>query len=633
MSHRYLLASIAVCWGLLIASHAFAQPTTITDNTPGGATVDGTVNGGEYVGSSSGINGSFGDVIGATSVIHVDSDDPGGNVFFGIVGGGGDLNDVAVIYIDSVTGGFADTTGFTDVADVGRQAISGTNGTSTNHLTFAAGFTADFAIAIDAASANLFDLESGGSHTFVQDAGINPASMAMAGAWELSILLSNIGLTNADSFQYIVTYVNPTTMVRADEFHGVDGTTVGAGNIAAGSNTMLAATDFNTFISTGCGNGVVEGTEACDDGNTVAMDGCAADCSAIEAGWGCPSAGGACTECVGGFANPCNGNGTCNQGADGDGTCMCDPGFAAPDCSDCEAGRFGATCAECPGGAATPCSDQGTCDEGIGGAGTCMCDMGWTGADCSMDIDECMDMTDNCHPNATCSNMPPGSFTCTCDPGFNGDGVTACDPICGDGMTVAGEDCDDSGESSMCNIDCTNHACQDGKVNFAAGESCDDNNIMNGDGCSDTCQVEAGFTCTGFDPSACSASCGTDYALDTDPGLQWRTVLDLGNEVFEYEPSSTFFGGANGFEIHENPFVFTGSYIRTQVAIPSLADSPAVQIEVDYQLLGDDDGTDCVNVYVSASMTPGTSVASGCNDTGGTTTLTADLSGLASTLR
>src|SRR5262249_14593792 len=60
-----------------------------------------------------------------------------------------------------------------------------------------------------------------------------------------------------------------------------------------------------------CGNGVVEGAEACDDGNTAGCDGCAADCSRpdavcgdgiVECGEECESdadcaAGQACTGC------------------------------------------------------------------------------------------------------------------------------------------------------------------------------------------------------------------------------------------------------------------------------------------------------------------------------------------------
>jgi cysteine-rich repeat protein len=48
-------------------------------------------------------------------------------------------------------------------------------------------------------------------------------------------------------------------------------------------------------------------------------------------------------------------------------------------------------------------------------------------------------------------------------------------------------------------------ACGDRAIN--AGEACDDGNTASGDGCSATCLVEAGFSCTG-QPSACTTTCG-----------------------------------------------------------------------------------------------------------------------------
>ena len=38
-----------------------------------------------------------------------------------------------------------------------------------------------------------------------------------------------------------------------------------------------------------------------------------------------------------------------------------------------------------------------------------------------VDIDECADGSDNCHPNATCTNEI-GHFVCDCNPGFTGNG-------------------------------------------------------------------------------------------------------------------------------------------------------------------------------------------------------------------
>jgi len=46
-------------------------------------------------------------------------------------------------------------------------------------------------------------------------------------------------------------------------------------------------------VSTNCGNGILEGTEQCDDGNATPGDGCTSDCK-IESGWSCPAPGVSC---------------------------------------------------------------------------------------------------------------------------------------------------------------------------------------------------------------------------------------------------------------------------------------------------------------------------------------------------
>lgn len=92
---------------------------------------------------------------------------------------------------------------------------------------------------------------------------------------------------------------------------------------------------------------------------------------------------------------------------------------------------------------------------------------------------------------------------------------------CGDGIIQAGEQCDDGnvvngdGCSSTCQVQtgyscsgtpsvCTT-ICGDGiKV---GAEQCDDGNVVNGDGCSSTCTVQPGYFCSGS-PSVCSTVCG-----------------------------------------------------------------------------------------------------------------------------
>ena len=91
--------------------------------------------------------------------------------------------------------------------------------------------------------------------------------------------------------------------------------------------------------------------------------------------------------------------------------------------------------------------------------------------------------------------------------------------ICGDGIVESPEACDDGnmangdGCSNMCTVEsgwscsgttsiCTPIAvCGNGVVE--SGEACDDGNMSNGDGCNNTCTVQSGWSCTGS-PSVCS---------------------------------------------------------------------------------------------------------------------------------
>jgi cysteine-rich repeat protein len=46
-----------------------------------------------------------------------------------------------------------------------------------------------------------------------------------------------------------------------------------------------------------CGNGILEGAEECDDGNTVSGEGCTSDCK-LESDWICPTPGSPCISTV-----------------------------------------------------------------------------------------------------------------------------------------------------------------------------------------------------------------------------------------------------------------------------------------------------------------------------------------------
>jgi cysteine-rich repeat protein len=73
-------------------------------------------------------------------------------------------------------------------------------------------------------------------------------------------------------------------------------------------------------------------------------------------------------------------------------------------------------------------------------------------------------------------------------------------PLCGNSIVEMGEQCDDGNMTSGdgCSDTCQVEApltCGNGNVDFQMGEQCDDGNTVAGDGCSDTCQIEAAASC------------------------------------------------------------------------------------------------------------------------------------------
>ena len=245
-----------------------------------------------------------------------------------------------------------------------------------------------------------------------------------------------------------------------------------------------------------CGNGKVDPHEACDDGNSVAGDGCTANCS-VEAGFSCPKdpltgAGGKCTAvaqsvCPNAIVEndeTCDdGNATPDDGCTG---CKIDPGYSCP-----TAGEL--------------CTQNERCGDG------------------NVDLDikeECDDGNttpgDGC--GALCKIEP--NYTCP-----NAGQLCKTTIVCGDGTIAGTEQCDDGnklssdGCSASCQVEagwlcpvaatrCSAKTCGDGiKVGT---EQCDDNNTTANDGCSPTCKLEPGYKCSQVNNvTVCSkTSCG-----------------------------------------------------------------------------------------------------------------------------
>lgn len=235
-----------------------------------------------------------------------------------------------------------------------------------------------------------------------------------------------------------------------------------------------------------CGDGAKGANEACDDGNTAASDGCAADCGAVEAGYACSTPGQACTRVACGDGRV-EGSEACDDANDrsSDGCAL-----------DCSAVETGYECAT-PGVACT--IKPGWSCASHGGA----CRAAACGDSVIAGDEECedgdTDEGDGC------------SSTCRLEPGYKCPtaGQTCEKTVCGDAKSEGTEQCDD-GNNDMgdgCSPLCVNEPrCANGICTRVCGDNvilpgapedeCDDGNTRSGDGCSVDCKLEAGFQCT-----------------------------------------------------------------------------------------------------------------------------------------
>jgi hypothetical protein len=127
-----------------------------------------------------------------------------------------------VLYLDTFAGGFSSTAGFMDDADGGRAAVSGYDGAGQQSvLTFAAGFTPDFAIDIGNTYASLYGLIAGGANSLDY---ITGATQSGAAPYSLTIPLSDLGVIegSGDSFQMFGTLISETAYRSTEAIAGTD---------------------------------------------------------------------------------------------------------------------------------------------------------------------------------------------------------------------------------------------------------------------------------------------------------------------------------------------------------------------------------------------------------------------------
>jgi len=120
------------------------------------------------------------------------------------------------------------------------------------------------------------------------------------------------------------------------------------------------------------------------------------------------------------------------------------------------------------------------------------------------------------------------------------------DPTCGDGIREAGEECDDGNTvggdgCDSCAIeygfvchyrdggsDCYAEGCGDGILVEAGvgNEECDDNNLVDGDGCNASCDVEDGYNCGAYPgEAACWPTPSHTVNVGTPVDATWPGIL------------------------------------------------------------------------------------------------------------
>src|SRR5205823_11600569 len=127
-------------------------------------------------------------------------------------------------YIDSIPGGFTDTSYFADGADGLRKAISGFDGGANRSLlTMGGGFLPDYAIALGPASENfgaLYQLNNGGNNSlnFISSVNLNPTGNNNSPTYTFSFDVRQIGFTpgSGATFALFGTYLSNTGF-RSDE--------------------------------------------------------------------------------------------------------------------------------------------------------------------------------------------------------------------------------------------------------------------------------------------------------------------------------------------------------------------------------------------------------------------------------
>lgn len=310
-----------------------------------------------------------------------------------------------------------------------------------------------------------------------------------------------------------------------------------------------------------CGDGIVEGDEACDDGNLLDGDDCSADCSAgVTCGNGASDPNEVCDDGnrIGGdgCSADCRSNERCGNGivdlVTGE-TCDDNNTTGGDGCS--------ASCQSNEGCGNGTVDNGEQCDAGPNGSATC--DVNCTTAACG-------DGTVNSFRGEQCDAGPNGDAGCDVD----------CTPaLCGDSVVNAarGETCDDGNNvtTDAC-ISCKAAVCGDGIVRTGV-EQCDDSNTTPGDGCNATCQIEQQPRVYVLNNNTCNTLVQAENQFACTSTQLIGFTRDCGGDVDRTNPYDNCSGAATGFRwMDATPFQPSMVTVEVNVGINSLPNGTAV---------------------------------------------------------
>ncbi len=216
------------------------------------------------------------------------------------------------------------------------------------------------------------------------------------------------------------------------------------------------------------------------------------------------------------------------------------PGVSCDEDSLCEPGEEACSdCASCGNGEQDPgeLCDDGNVDNDDACLAGCLpasCGDGFVRTDAMAEV--CDDGPDNrdgyaeekrC--NLGCDGFAGHCGDGICQPGSE-DGVLCgkdCEPVCGNTVVEAGEQCDDGEDSPSCDEDCTHAMCGDGHLNSLAEEECDDGNGDDADECAACAPATCGdgFVWAGVEACDDANDVNTDLCDDDCTTVEHRTVF------------------------------------------------------------------------------------------------------------